>query len=271
MNTQSLTKEAIALATQGRWQEAVDINTEIIQACPEDVNAYNRLGKALMELGRYAEAREAFGRALEIAPSNAIAKKNLQRVSLLMEAGPARQGAQPKITPHHFIEETGKTGVTKLVKPGPRETRARLGAGDPILLRQDGKNLIVESTTEEYIGQVEPRLAFRLLELMEGGNRYEGAITSVWEDGVSVMLREVYQDPSQADKVSFPSRSADDFRSYVKEGIFKYESGHDETPHEGDTPTWEESEDDGVPEGISIIDGERGVIKVAEEDEQESA
>ncbi len=75
MSTQTLTKEAIALATQGRWQEAMEINNEIIQACPEDVNAYNRLGKALIELGRYEEARDAFGRALEIAPSTPSPKR----------------------------------------------------------------------------------------------------------------------------------------------------------------------------------------------------
>ena len=29
-NPQAMTKEAIALATQGRWEEAVDLNREII-------------------------------------------------------------------------------------------------------------------------------------------------------------------------------------------------------------------------------------------------
>ena len=72
-----------------------------------------------MELGRYEEAREAFNQGLEIAPTNTIAKKNTQKISLLMEAGKGRQGSQSIPAVHQFIEETGKTGVVNLVRPGP--------------------------------------------------------------------------------------------------------------------------------------------------------
>ena len=50
---QQRSKEAIALAMQGRWQEAVDINKEIIEDFPDDVDTCNRLGRAYMELGAY--------------------------------------------------------------------------------------------------------------------------------------------------------------------------------------------------------------------------
>jgi hypothetical protein len=43
---QQRSKEAIDLAMQARWQEAVNINKEILQDYPEDVDAYNRLGRA---------------------------------------------------------------------------------------------------------------------------------------------------------------------------------------------------------------------------------
>ncbi|MEE9198760.1 MAG: tetratricopeptide repeat protein [Dehalococcoidia bacterium] len=269
---QGLTKEAIALATRGQWEKAVQVNREIVVLSQGDVQAYNRLGKALMELGRYEEAQEAFNRGLEIAPNNMIAKKNLQKLSLLVEAGPARQGPQPQVPPHQFIEETGKTGVTKLVTPGPPEALARLGAGQPVRLRVEGKNLIVAGVSDEYIGQVEPRLAFRLLSLLEGGNRYEGAITSASQDGVMVILREVYQDPSQAGRVSFPSKSADDFRPDVKQSIIKHELGKGDPYHEGDSEhgAWEEGGGgDEVPEGITIIDGGRQTLKGVDDEEDE--
>ncbi|HJW88869.1 MAG TPA: tetratricopeptide repeat protein, partial [Dehalococcoidia bacterium] len=50
-------REAIALAMQSRWEEALEANRAIIEAFPTNVDAYNRLGRALMELGRYPEAR----------------------------------------------------------------------------------------------------------------------------------------------------------------------------------------------------------------------
>ncbi len=39
-------KEAIALAMQGRWREAVAANMSIIGDFPNDVDAHNRLGRA---------------------------------------------------------------------------------------------------------------------------------------------------------------------------------------------------------------------------------
>ena len=44
-------KQAITLAMQGRWQEAVAANRRIIETFPDDVDAYNRLGRAYIELG----------------------------------------------------------------------------------------------------------------------------------------------------------------------------------------------------------------------------
>ena len=57
-------KQAIALAMQGRWREAVAVNQSVIKNFSNDVEAYNRLGKAHMELGEYSQAREAYSRAM---------------------------------------------------------------------------------------------------------------------------------------------------------------------------------------------------------------
>jgi len=80
------TEQAIQLAMAGRWEEAVAVNRAILELFPTDVDTYNRLGKALTELGHYREAREAYQKGLEIDPSNMIAKKNLARLATLREA-----------------------------------------------------------------------------------------------------------------------------------------------------------------------------------------
>ena len=259
---QTLARDAIALVTDGRWQEAVDLNGEILERFPNDSNAYNRLGKALMELGRYSDAQTAFSRGLNIDPGNTIARKNLQRLETLAGKDCAPPSVQSKVVPHHFIEETGKAGVTRLINLGEQEVRIRLGAGAVVDLRIDGDKLMIDSLAGEQIGQVEQRLATRLLELVKGGNRYEGSITSSGEDGVAVILQEVYQDPSQTDKVSFPSKPADDFRSYVRESIKKYELGA-KTAWGDD----EEEEEDTISEGVTIVDGQREALHVRDEDE----
>ena len=59
-------KKAVALAMQNRWSDAVAANQSILSEFPDDLETFNRLGKALTELGRHREAKSAFQRALEI-------------------------------------------------------------------------------------------------------------------------------------------------------------------------------------------------------------
>src|SRR3990172_10977426 len=138
---------AIQMALQGRWAEAVQLNRAILELFPTDVDAYNRLGKALTELGRYADAREAYMKGLEIDPLNGIARKNLSRLATLGEEAAPRAATQ-KLSPQMFIEETGKTGITTLVRPS-MEVVARMTAGDQVVLQRQNGSLLVQSTSGE--------------------------------------------------------------------------------------------------------------------------
>ncbi|MFC2045530.1 tetratricopeptide repeat protein [Chloroflexota bacterium] len=197
-------KQAIALAMQGRWKEAIAVNQDIVENFPHDVDAYNRLGKAYMELGEYLTAKEAYNQAIEIEPYNAIARKNLDRLSRL-GAGQAGVAADTGEVKHQqFIEEAGKAGVVKLYHLAPVEILARVMAGDRVKLKVDDPNLVVEDALGQYLGRVEPRHGQRLARLIQAGNEYSAAIISSAEDKVSVIIREIQQDPSQSGQVSFP-------------------------------------------------------------------
>ena len=224
---QQRSKQAIDLAMQGFWREAVEVNKEILESFPKDVEAHNRLGRAYMELGEYSRAREAYSQTMELDPYNAIAKKNLQRFSYLKDAVSAEE-EPTKVEPHHFIEEIGKAGVENLYQLAPKEVLARMVAGDKVNLRIDGTNLVVESSRGEYLGQVEPRHALRLVKLMGGGNRYTSAVVSSTEDSMAVIIREVYQDPSQAGRHSFPPKGLEEVRPYVPDRILKMDSEYGE-------------------------------------------
>ncbi len=235
------TNEAIALAMQSRWEEAAAVNKSIIEMFPDDADAYNRLGKALTQMGKYAEAKEAYRHALEIEPTNSIARKNLDRLSHLSETGPGQKGGK-QVSAHLFIEETGKTEVTNLHQVAPRQVMAKLAAGDPVYLKAKRQRLIVESVDGEYIGEIEPKLGLRLIKLMEGGNRYTAAIARISEDKGKVMIKEIYQHPSQAGRPSFPARVTDDFRPYVKNTVLRYELEDDEEGFEEEAGEWEGEE-----------------------------
>jgi hypothetical protein len=212
-------KQAIALAMEGRWREAVTANRSFIESFPDDVDAYNRLGRAYMELGEYAQAREAYEKALKVDPYNTIAGKNLNRLSHLKEAGAKSGAIMDKVEPQQFIEEVAKAGVVNLRRLGSAEVLAKTVAGSRVNLKPDGPHLIAENALGEYLGQVEPRHAQRLIKLMAGGNKYIATIVNSSEEAVTVIIREVYQHPSQAGMTSFPSRGPESLRPDVTDRI----------------------------------------------------
>jgi tetratricopeptide (TPR) repeat protein len=246
-------KEAISLAMQGRWEEAVTTNNSIIEIFPNDINAYNRLGKAYTELGQYDQARESYNRALEIEPENSIALRNLRRISLLKEVHEAPNEGRQSVNPQLFIEETGKAGVVKLDQLAPQEVLAKMAAGDTVCLKPKGQGLIVESKHGEYLGQVEPRIGVRLSKLINGGTRYTAAIASSADSEVKVIITEVFQHPSQAGRPSFPAKYYDGFRSYVKGSILKYELGEEELLDESGYPIELEEDVEALPDGMSLV------------------
>jgi len=238
------TELAISLAMRNRWEEAALANRSILELFPEEVEAYNRLGKALTELGRYEEAAAAYRQALELDPNNTIAQRNLARLSLAPPAEGAPVDKRDSVDPRLFIEETGKTGLTELVQPAATEVLARVSPGDRVNLQVSGPDLVVENVRGEYLGRVEPRLALRLSNLTKGGNQYAAAITSLNHGDVRVIIKEMYQHPSQAGRLSFPPKgTAEPFRPYIKESLLKYgHEGEEDDSMEDEFREWEEAE-----------------------------
>ncbi len=58
-------------------EDAVAINTSILEQTPNDVVALNRLGRAHEALGSIDHARDVFQKALDIDPGNHIAARRL--------------------------------------------------------------------------------------------------------------------------------------------------------------------------------------------------
>lgn len=231
---QQRSKEAIDLAMQARWQEAVDVNKEIVTSFPEDVDAYNRLGRAYLELGNFPQSREAYGQSVKLDPYNAIASRNLRRLNDL-KGSKKIEVETDKVEPQQFIEEIGKAGVVTLEALAPKEKRALTVAGDKAVLKIEGAHLLVESGRGEYLGRLEPKHALRLVRLMQGGNKYSAVVVKSAADSMTVMVRETYQHPDQAGKLSFPPRGMEEFRPYVGDKLLKHEPEDEEEDESGYT------------------------------------
>ncbi len=80
--------QAVESALMGRWDEAVQTNLHILEVFPDDVRAYNRLGRAYVELGRLDAAVEAYEQAMQRQPSNPISRKQVSELYALLHREP---------------------------------------------------------------------------------------------------------------------------------------------------------------------------------------
>ena len=258
-----LGEAAISHATRGEWEAAVEANRQLLEL-GADIDAYNRLGKALAELGRADEALAAYEQALERDATNRIAQRNVERLRLLV-AGEKTVGNgsdRPEKAPATvFIEEMGKTGRARLINLAAARVLAPLSPGDAVELVAENDELVAR-VGSETIGTVEPRIGSRLLKLMAGGNRYEAAITTIHEAGadVTVIIREVFTHPDNFGKVSFPTVSAGGgggVRPYMKGSALRYD----------DEDELEESDEES--EEVEELDTTLPELSAEPEDEEE--
>jgi hypothetical protein len=229
-----LVEQAIGASATGDWSEAADLNRRILEY-GADSEAENRLAKALWEMGDLATAREHYQNALALDPTNRVAERNIDRLRLLLsqtsdKADKTAKGDKAAETPASekapvgiFVEETGKTGFAYLVDLANPRQLAHVNPGDAVDLVPDGGRLMARSNGVA-VGTVEPRVAARLLKLIADGNHYSAGITSLGDKDVRLIIREVFQDPRNYGKVSFPTAAkASDLRPYTKGTLVREE------------------------------------------------
>ncbi len=213
-----LAEQAIAHSTAAEWTDAAATNRKLLELGP-DAEAENRLAKALWEQGLLAEAREHYQTALALDPTNRIAERNIDRLKMLLNAAgektvPAMAGSKAPVS--IFVEETGKTGFAFLTDLPAPKALAQVNPGDAVELTPEKGRLIAISNGMR-IGVVEPRVAARLLKLIADGNKYAAGVTSLGDKDVRLIIREIFQDPINYGKVSFPTAAkSTDLRPYTK-------------------------------------------------------
>jgi len=225
-----LADQAISQAAASQWSDAAETNGKLLEL-GADAEAENRLAKALWEMGELGAAREHYQTALALDPTNRIAERNIDRLKVLLVAAgektvPAMEGS--KVPVSIFVEETGKTGFAFLTDLAHPKELAQVNPGDYVEMTPEGKRLIATSN-KVRIGVVEPRVAARLLKLMADGNKYAAGVTALGDKDVRIIIREIYQDPRNYGKVSFPTAAKlTDLRPYTKGTLVREEMALEE-------------------------------------------
>lgn len=205
-----LTADAVAASLEGRWENALSLNDQIISRFPKETEALNRKGRALIELRQLIAARDAYSEALKTDPANMIARRNLQRLGLLYNrAEGTLEGADTahSIIPHStvFIEELGKTWVDDLANPADLATLSEVSPGEKLQFKSADGKISVLSGNGIRLGELDARIAQRIEPLLAGGSAYEIYALGVSSQSLRFIIREVHKDSSQTARISFPA------------------------------------------------------------------
>jgi tetratricopeptide (TPR) repeat protein len=213
-------EEAIQAALESRWQDAVAINRALVERHGGVEETFNRIGKALTELGEHQAALDAYSQALQINPENVIAQKNVRKLRLLLESRERIAGAKGAIDVDLFAEEPGKSALTVL-NPPKSGVVIVVAPGEVVELHLQDGGLQAQTTAGVVLGDVDSKIARRLVPLISTGNRYTAVVARVEESQIEIIIREAFQSTENARKSSFPvsRQRREEFRPYAKESL----------------------------------------------------
>lgn len=193
---------AIAAAKAGNWEEAVTLNTDILNQEPQDVNALNRLGLAYLQTGDMKAAKQRFQEALAVDKNNPIARKQLEKIKSNISP------ASPSFNKTYFIEEPGKTKIVELHRLSGKQVLDQLAVGQSCALKLKNRYISVETEDGKYIGALPEDISFRLTKLIQTGNTYYCSVHSCSNNQATVYLKEISRSKQNTDIHSFPPNKA---------------------------------------------------------------
>jgi tetratricopeptide (TPR) repeat protein len=195
----ALVQKAIKAALQSEWSDAIQINQQLLEQNPHDLESLNRLARAYLELGDINKSKKTYKEVLTLDPYNVIALKNVKRFQAIkgstteisnkiVKSLKNTNNSSAHIT---FIEEPGKTKVVQVVRPASPSTLFTLHSGEKALLVPKARSIQIMTEANVYVGRLPDDLAFQLQYFIKNGNTYEAYIKQVLQNAVYVFIREV--------------------------------------------------------------------------------
>lgn len=195
----NLEDQAIKASLEGKWQEAVNLNQQILVDDPHNIPALNRLAKAYAQLGNTAEALQKYESVLQLDRFNAIAQKQC----VVLKSNPCGASKHCTTILTEFIEEPGKTKTTALVRLGDSKVLSSLQPGQVVMMTVKNHWIAISTQSNEYIGALADNLSFKIKQFIAGGNEYQTIVQSAAHNQVSVFIKEMKRAPTFVNTPSF--------------------------------------------------------------------
>ena len=116
---------------------------------------------------------------------------------------PAIEGSKAPVS--IFVEETGKTGFAFLTDLADPKKLAQVNPGDSVELTPEGNRLIAWQQRRPHRRRRARASRRASSSSSPNGNKYAAGVTSLGDQDVRIIIREIFQDPRNYGKVSFPT------------------------------------------------------------------
>lgn len=211
-----LRDKAIHTALTGDWKTAVNLNKELLEEDPKDIDALNRLAMALMVMGKTTTAKSTYQKVLKLDPLNPIALRNLKQ--LKTTKGKASTALDLQLN-NKFLEETGKTKVIELINTAQPGILQSLRTGEGVNLAIKRSRIFVLKGEKQYLGVLPDDIGRRLIKFIKAGNRYEAYIKSSNARKVVIFIKELKRGNRYKSQPSFlsPGDSLSDKKDRIRD------------------------------------------------------
>lgn len=200
---------AIQAALSNNWKLAEEINSELLEENPNDIDSLNRLGFAYMKLSKFKKAKDIYKKALALDNSNPIALKNIKRLDTVSKEEKGKNGGTPHLTSPVFadiyIEEAGKTKTLELKNLADKKTLSLIEPGDPVFMQIKRSKIFIQSSDKKFIGMLPDNISMRLIVFIKGGNEYVACIKACDEKSVTIFIKETKKSAKFKHQASFSS------------------------------------------------------------------
>lgn len=237
---------AIDSALAGDWTKAVELNLELLEEFPDDINILNRLAHAYAELGQVNKSSSTYKKVLEIDTYNPIAKRNLDKLSTLrgVELKPKEIKA---IDPDIFLEEPGKTKAVTAVDLAMPKVLIQLRVADKVILKTNKSEVTILSEDNKRLGKLENTWGQEIAQAIALGSDFSAIVKAVnvgkvpKDSTLIIFIREL----KRSKKLAHPTFPIDtNFTPYVKEETLSYIKEAEPNESEDNVEVVDEIKDD---------------------------
>lgn len=205
-DTELLAQLATDAALSANWQEAAKINQKILRTKNDNVEALNKLARALTFLGEPQKAQKIYKKVLALDAYNIIARKNLEKITESNGTNGHQNNATLTPTlnlPSLFVFEPGKTKIINLLNVAQPSTLVVLVPGEEVVINAKNHAVTITKSDGTYLGALPDDLAHRLISFIAGGNKYQAYVKNASAKTLVIFIREVYRSEKFTNQPSF--------------------------------------------------------------------